>query len=322
VIVITGAAGFIASYFAQFLNEKKYYDLVLVDDFTDPNKSANFKNIKASKFIHRKQLSDFLDKENQYIQFVFHLGARTDTTLQDTTIFDELNLNYSKKIWEKCIEHGLPLIYASSAATYGDGAFGYNDEHEMSLKLKPLNPYAESKLMFDNWVLSQNDSPYFWAGLRFFNVYGPNEYHKKRMASVVWHGFNQIKEQQKIKLFQSHKNGIAHGEQKRDFIYVKDICEVLFFMMHNRTKENNGIYNLGTGKAASFNELANALFSALQIKPNIEYISMPEDLREAYQYFTEANMQKLQNIGYKKPFMQIEQGVNDYVKNYLSKLKM
>lgn len=321
-IVITGAAGFIASYFAQFLNEKKYFDLVLVDDFTDPNKSANFKNIKASKFIHRKQLFEFLDKESQFIQFVFHLGARTDTTLQDTTIFDELNLNYSKKIWGKCIKHGLPLIYASSAATYGDGAFGYKDEHEMSLKLKPLNPYAESKLMFDNWVLSQNDSPYFWTGLRFFNVYGPNEYHKKRMASVVWHGFNQIKEQQKIKLFQSHKNGIAHGEQKRDFIYVKDICEVLFFLMHNRNKENNGIYNLGTGKAASFNELANALFTALQIKPNIEYIPMPEDIRESYQYFTEANMQKLQNIGYNKPFMHIEQGVNDYVKNYLTKLNL
>jgi len=320
VIVITGAAGFIASYFAQFLNEKKYYDLVLVDDFTDPNKSSNFKNIKATRFVHRNNLMEFLEQENRFIQFVFHLGARTDTTLHDVEVFNRLNLNYTKNVWKKCIEFGLPLVYASSAATYGNGEFGYSDHHKISHNLKPLNPYGESKLHFDNWALQENETPYFWTGLRFFNVYGPNEYHKKRMASVVWHGFNQIKGYKKIKLFQSHRHGIAHGEQKRDFIYVKDICEVLYFLLHHRVKNNNGIYNLGTGNAESFNVLAESIFKAMSLQTNIEYIPMPEDIRETYQYFTQADMQKLRQIGYDKPFLNIEEGVNDYVKNHLIKL--
>lgn len=318
-IVITGSAGFIASYFAHFLNEKGFRDLVLVDDFTDPNKSPNFKNLKASKFIHRQHLIDFIEKENRFIQFIFHLGARTDTTEKSTAIFDELNLNYSKALWHKCVEHGLPLVYASSAATYGDGSQGYSDDNIITSQLQPQNPYAVSKLQFDQWALQQPYAPYFWAGLRFFNVYGPNEYHKKRMASVVYHGYNQIQEFGKIKLFQSHKDGIPHGEQKRDFIYVKDICEVLYFLLQHRISENNGIYNLGTGKAESFNTLAQSIFGALNIEPNIEYIPMPEDIRTSYQYYTEADMQKLQTIGYRKPFISLKDGVYDYVSNYLAK---
>ncbi len=318
-IVITGSAGFIASYFAHFLNEKGFRDLVLVDDFTDPNKSSNFKNLKASKFIHRQHLIDFIEKENRFIQFVFHLGARTDTTEKSTAIFDELNLNYSKALWHKCVEHGLPMVYASSAATYGDGSQGYSDDNIITNQLQPLNPYAISKLQFDQWALQQPFAPYFWAGLRFFNVYGPNEYHKKRMASVVYHGYNQLRESGKIKLFQSHKDGIPHGEQKRDFIYVKDICEVLYFLLQHRISENNGIYNLGTGKAESFNTLAQSIYSALNIEPNIEYIPMPEDIRTSYQYYTEADMQKLQSIGYRKAFISLKDGVYDYVKNYLVK---
>lgn len=318
-IVITGSAGFIASYFAHFLNEKGFRDLVLVDDFTDPNKSSNFKNLKASKFIHRQHLIDFIEKENRFIQFVFHLGARTDTTEKSTAIFDELNLNYSKALWHKCVEHGLPMVYASSAATYGDGSQGYSDDNIITNQLQPLNPYAISKLQFDQWALQQPFAPYFWAGLRFFNVYGPNEYHKKRMASVVYHGYNQLRESGKIKLFQSHKDGIPHGEQKRDFIYVKDICEVLYFLLQHRISENNGIYNLGTGKAESFNTLAQSIFSALNIESNIEYIPMPEDIRTSYQYYTEADMQKLQSIGYRKAFISLKDGVYDYIKNYLVK---
>ena len=250
------------------------------------------------------------------MQIVFHIGARTDTTEFNKSIFDEFNFNYTKNIWKACVEYGLPLIYASSAATYGNGEYGYNDDENIIPKLKPLNPYGESKNNFDIWALQQKDKPYFWAGLKFFNVFGPNEYHKGRMASVIFHSFNQIKTTGKIKLFRSHKQDYKDGEQKRDFIYVKDVVNVLYFLMNNR--KNSGIYNLGTGIARTYIDLANSTFLAMNINPNIEFIDTPIDIRDKYQYFTEAKMEKLKSIGYNIPFASLEDAIDDYVNNYLS----
>jgi ADP-L-glycero-D-manno-heptose 6-epimerase len=250
---------------------------------------------------------------------VIHLGARTDTTEFDYSVFEKLNLNYSKNIWNICSNYGIDLYYASSAATYGDGALGYNDDLEIIDKLQPLNPYGLSKNEFDKWAIKQINKPKHWAGFKFFNVYGPNEYHKKRMASVVFHGYNQIKDEGKIKLFKSHRPDYKDGEQKRDFVYVKDVIKVLFWFLEHRPE--NSIYNLGTGTARSFIDLAKSIFSAMNIKENIEFIDMPKDIRDKYQYFTEANMTKLHNIGYNYSFYSLENGISDYVKNYLMPYK-
>src|SRR5258706_516472 len=219
--------------------------------------------------------------------------------------------------WNTCVEFGLPLVYASSAATYGAGENGYDDTHILIEKLKPLNPYGESKNEFDKWALKQEREPYFWAGLKFFNVYGPNEYHKGRMASVVFHAFNQIKETGKMKLFHSHNPKYKDGEQLRDFIYVKDAVDVCFFLMQHR--KNSGIYNLGTGKARTFIDLVQNVFISMDKKANIEFIDTPADIQGTYQYFTEAKMEKLRSISYDKPFISLEKGVRDYIKNFLLK---
>ena len=218
-------------------------------------------------------------------------------------------------MWNQCVEYGLPLVYASSAATYGLGEHGYEDNHEIVDKLKPLNPYGDSKNDFDKWALKQEKQPFFWAGLKFFNVYGPNEYHKGRMASVIWHTFNQINATGGMKLFQSHNPEYKDGEQMRDFVFVKDVVEVMCFLMKHR--KDSGLYNLGSGKARTFLDLATLTFKAMGKEPNISFIPTPEDIRDKYQYFTEANMAKLKNIGYSKPFHSLEEGVTDYVKNYL-----
>ena len=235
----------------------------------------------------------------------------------DTAILDELNLNYSRQLWRLCVKYGLPLVYASSAATYGTGEYGFVDKHELVKKLKPLNHYGVSKNKFDKWTLSEVKRPYFWAGLKFFNVYGPNENHKGRMASVVWHTFNQVSETGAMKLFRSHNEDYKDGEQLRDFIYVKDVAEVLYFFMHHR--KDSGLYNLGTGKARTFLDLATATFSAMGKKSNISFIDTPEDIREKYQYFTEANIDKLRAIGYETEFTSLEEGVKDYIQGYLMK---
>ncbi len=243
-------------------------------------------------------------------------GARTDTTEFDVEIFNRLNLDYSKMIWNFCSAQNVPLVYASSAATYGEGELGYYDDHKLIPKLKPLNPYGESKNEFDKWVLTQKKTPPFWAGLKFFNVYGPNEYHKARMASVIFHAFRQIKETGKVKLFRSHRADYKDGWQLRDFVYVKDVIDVCYFFYENRN--HPAIYNLGSGKARSFYDLAAATFSAMNKPLNIEYIDIPADIRDKYQYFTEANMQKLRSAGYDSPFFTLEEGVSDYVVNYLT----
>ncbi len=311
-IVVTGAAGFIASCLVSKLNSSGYDNLILVDDFSRENKS---RNLDGKKFIEKIERSVFLDwfKENVInVEFVYHIGARTDTTEFDKSIFDELNLNYSKRVWTICVENQIPLVYASSAATYGLGELGYDDNHNIISELKPLNPYGESKNGFDKWVLEQKRTPPKWHGLKFFNVYGPNEYHKGRMASVILHAFNQINETGGVKLFKSHHKDYKDGEQLRDFVYVKDIVNVCTFLMSD--KPNSGIYNLGTGEARTFLVLAKACFEALNKTENISFIDTPEDIRDKYQYFTEANMNKLRSVGYEKPFYSLEDGIADYMK--------
>ena len=314
-IIVTGAAGFIGSCLIARLNELNFNYIIAVDDFSFPEKNKNLVGKKIKERVERTELASWLDANYREVEFFFHIGARTDTTEFDKSIFDTLNVNYSKMVWQKCIAYQIPLVYASSAATYGLGELGYKDDESLIPQLKPLNPYGDSKNDFDIWALEQEEKPFFWAGLKFFNVYGPNEYHKGRMASVIWHAFNQITNQGSLRLFKSHKPEYADGEQMRDFIYVKDLVSVCIFLMEHR--KNSGIYNLGTGIARSFNDLGTSTFDAMQKQVQINYIDTPVDIRETYQYFTEANMAKLRSIGYDIPFFTLENGVKDYVQNYL-----
>ncbi len=316
-IIITGAAGFIGSCLVQKLNHEGFYDLVLVDDFSKAEKNRNFEGKRFSQQIDRDIFPEWLRDNQLLVQFVLHIGARTDTTESDTELFDRLNLDYTKNIWNICVEFGLPLVYASSAATYGLGEHGYDDDESKISLLHPLNPYGDSKNDFDNWALAQERKPYFWAGLKFFNVYGPNEYHKGRMASVIFHTYKQIRKTGEMKLFKSHNPDFKDGEQMRDFVYVKDVIDVLYFLMHHR--KDSGIYNLGSGTARTFLDLATNTFNALGEPVKISFVPTPEDIREKYQYFTEATMDKLKSLGYPKDFHTLEEGVDDYVKNYLSK---
>lgn len=325
-IIITGAAGFIGSCLVSKLNQEGFTDLILVDDFSDAEKMKNLEAClpdrqgkKYSQKIHRDEFIQWLKENQRLVQFIFHIGARTDTTEFNKDIFDRLNLNYTKEIWKVCVEFGLPLVYASSAATYGLGEFGYDDNEAVIDKLKPLNPYGDSKNDFDKWALKQEKKPYFWVGLKFFNVYGPNEFHKGRMASVIMHAFNQIQEKGSVKLFRSHNPKFKDGEQLRDFVYVKDVVEVCHFLLQHR--KDSGIYNLGSGKARTFLDLVKNTFAGVDKAPQIDFIDTPIDIRDKYQYFTEANMSKLKSIGYSKPFHTLEEGVKNYVKNYLVEKK-
>jgi ADP-L-glycero-D-manno-heptose 6-epimerase len=315
-IVVTGAAGFIGSCLVSQLNRIGINDLVLVDDFSNSEKNKNLEGKKYHQKIDRSNFFSWLTKEKPEIHFVYHIGARTDTTEFNKEIFDELNVLYSQNIWTYCTTNSIPLVYASSAATYGLGEHGYEDDHLTIPKLTPLNPYGDSKNEFDKWALSQNNQPPFWAGLKFFNVYGPNEYHKGRMASVIFHSFNQIREKGSVKLFRSHNPDFKDGEQLRDFIYVKDLVDVCLFL--KAEKPTSGIYNLGSGKARTFLDLVTNTFKSLDETVAIDFIDTPEDIRDKYQYFTEANMTKLRMAGYTKEFTSLEDGIADYVSNYLS----
>ena len=320
-IILTGVSGFIGSCMLTALNESGYErDVVVVDDFYKVYKDKNTDGKSVREWMHRDIFLDWFEKTSQRVDFVIHLGARTDTTLMDTQVFDELNVNYSKRIWNVCALRQIPLIYASSAATYGNGDLGFSDDHDTIEKLQPLNPYGDSKHQFDLWALAQEQKPPFWIGCKFFNVYGPNEYHKARMASVVFHTFRQIKNTGKMQLFKSHKAGFADGFQSRDFIYVKDVLNMILYFMQNQQCES-GIYNFGTGLARTFLDLANGTFAAMDLSPEISFIDTPEDIRETYQYFTEADMSKLKKTGYAKPFTTLEEGVNEYVREYLRKGK-
>jgi len=319
VIVITGAAGFIGSYLVGLLNNAGYNQLILVDDFSDNNKLNNLKNKQYLQQVSRDEFIAWAKAKPGTIQYMFHLGARTDTTEMDYSIHKKWNLDYSKAIWDICCEQNIPLVYASSAATYGNGELGYKDDHNIVNSLQPLNPYGLSKNEFDAWALVQDSAPPFWAGVKFFNVYGPNEYHKGRMASVILHAYNQVKQNGTVKLFRSHNPAYKDGEQIRDFIYVQDVADICFWLMQH--KPDNGLYNVGTGKARTFNDLVHAIFNTLNLPVQINYIDTPEDIRDKYQYFTEADMQKLFDAGYQRNITTLEDGVKDYVTNYLEEHK-
>ena len=314
-IVITGAAGFIASNVAELLNQSGYVDLALVDDFSKTEKKRNYEHLAFAELIDRNAFFDWFNENHRNVEFVIHLGARTDTTEFDYGVFQQLNVDYTIRVWMCCVQYQIPLIYASSAATYGMGELGYDDRHDIVGRLQPLNPYGRSKNEIDKYILAQTGQPPFWAGLKFFNVYGPNEFHKGKMASVILHAFRQIKETGKVKLFRSHNPNFQDGQQLRDFVYVKDVAQVILWLMRN--KPENGLYNVGTGKARSFFDLADNTFKALGLPTNIEFIDTPMDIRDKYQYFTEANMAKLRKAGYEAPFTSLEDGVRSYV-NFLS----
>jgi ADP-L-glycero-D-manno-heptose 6-epimerase len=318
-IVVTGAAGFIGSCLVGYLNQHGLTDLILVDEFGHADKIPNLEEKQYTYKVEREDFFDWLEEHQPKLRFVFHIGARTDTTEFNYAIHEHLNVEYSQKIWDFCTEKQIPLVYASSAATYGAGELGYEDNHDVIPRLQPLNPYGVSKNEFDKWVLQQKDHPPFWAGLKFFNVYGPNEYHKARMASVIFHAFKQIKGSGTVKLFRSHRPDYKDGQQLRDFVYVKDLLKVCYWLMERQPA--SAIYNLGTGKARSFEDLAKATFAGLDLPPSITFIDMPEDIRDTYQYFTEADMHKLRAAGYKEAFYSLEEGVGDYVRNYLAKDK-
>ena len=318
-IIITGAAGFIGSCVLAGLNAAEYRELVLVDDFSRADKMPNYEGKAYAERVHRDLFFEWATGREDRIQMILHLGARTDTTEKDPHVFDRLNLHYSQRVWALCVAHQIPLIYASSAATYGDGSLGFSDGEEWPQRLLPLNPYGESKNEFDKWALAQVQKPFYWAGLKFFNVYGPNEYHKGRMASVVFHTFHQIRQTGKMRLFRSHSPDFADGEQQRDFIYVKDVVQVILFLMEQR--RHPGIYNLGTGQARSFLDLAKAVFHSLDLAPNIEFIDTPADIRDTYQYFTQAEMARLRAAGYNRAFTSLEAGIGDYVRGYLADQK-
>ena len=316
-IIITGAAGFIGSCMARKLNLEGHQDLILVDDFTRPEKAANWRDKQYEDKIHRNNFFLWAEQNHRHIDCIIHLGARTDTTEMDYSIFEELNVGYTQQMWRFAAQYRIPMLYASSAATYGGGENGYLDDERLIPSLQPLNPYGKSKNEIDKWILKQSVMPPLWAGFKFFNVYGPNEYHKGRMASVIFHAFNQIAESGRVKLFKSHREDYADGQQLRDFIYVMDVVDTLYQFARN--SHPNGIYNLGTGKARSFYDLATATFRALGKEPVIDFIDMPEDIRDKYQYFTEANVQKLKNTRLKTDFYTIEEGTKDYVSTFLNK---
>ena len=309
-IVVTGAAGFIASNLVDKLNYENFNELILVDKFDNPNKLKNLEGARYSQRINRNNFLDWLGVNYEEVEFIFHLGARTDTAEFDRELLWNLNTDYTKKIWNLCVKFQIPMIYASSAATYGLGEHGYSDDESKIPKLVPLNPYGESKNEFDKWALGQQKKPFFWIGLKFFNVYGPKENHKGRMASVVWHARKQIEETKGMKLFRSHNSNFKNGEQMRDFVYVKDVCDVMYWFMHHR--KDSGIYNMGSGKARTFLDLTKAVFSSMNKVENIGFIETPEDIRDKYQYFTEADMGKLRSIGYSKNFTSIEEGIENY----------
>jgi ADP-L-glycero-D-manno-heptose 6-epimerase len=318
-IVVTGADGFIGSCLVKALNDKGHKDIIAVDDFSNNEKNKNLDGKKIQARINRDEFLHWFESSAPSVSFVFHIGARTDTTEFNKEIFDRLNVDFTKNLWTICADKNVPFVYASSAATYGLGEHGYEDDESKLELLKPLNPYGDSKHEFDKWAVKQESKPPYWVGLKFFNVYGPNEYHKGRMASVIFHAYRQMKEAGKVKLFRSHNPEYKDGEQLRDFIYVKDVVKVCVFLSEHKIK--SGIYNLGTGKARTFLDLARNTFKAAEIPENIEFVDTPADIRDKYQYFTEAKMDKLISQGYKEKFYSLEEGIDDYVKNYLNAKK-
>lgn len=310
-IIVTGAAGFIGSALVWKLNKEGISGLILVDEALTPEKKPNIENKKYMDFIEKDKFLSLVSscKIGKKIDAIFHLGAVSSTLVTDEAYLKKNNVEYSQKLAEYAVKNSIRFIYASSAATYGNGENGYSDEDENTYKLRPLNAYGRSKQEFDLWAL-KNGLGGKIAGLKYFNVFGPNEYHKGEMRSIIAKSFDEVVKTKKMRLFRSHKKEYKDGEQKRDFIYVKDAVEATYYFFLNRGK--NGIYNVGTGKARSWNDLAKALFKALDMPARIEYFDMPENLRPRYQYFTEAETAKLRKAGYKENFMNLEDSVKDY----------
>lgn len=315
-IIVTGGAGFIGSCLVRELNNMGYTDIVIVDNIQQTEKWKNMRNKKYTEYISR---NDFLGRLPEFagkVSHVIHMGACSATTERDFDFLYKNNFEYTKILWNFCAENDCSFIYASSASTYGAGEFGFDDKMDIK-QLQPLNGYGYSKQLFDLWAEKQNKAPKQHVGFKFFNVYGPNEYFKGSMASVIFHSFNKITETGEMGLFKSYKEGYEDGQQLRDFVYVKDLCKVVHFMIEHPGV--NGLFNLGTGKARSFYDLASATFAAMGVEKNINFIEMPESLRAKYQYFTEAKMDKLREAGYKEDFYSLEEGAKDYVQNYLAK---
>lgn len=314
-IVVTGAAGFIGSCLISALNRAGYKDIIAVDKFDKPAKNLNLIGKAILHRIDRDEFFTWSKKWKNDIDFIFHLGARTDTLESSSELFDKLNLNYSKQVWKLCSEALIPIIYASSAATYGDGKYGFTEELQTTEKLVPLNKYAESKHQFDLWVIQQDQKPPSWTGLKFFNVFGPNEYHKGNMASMVYQAFIQIKKTGMLGLFKSYRTDFTNGAQRRDFIYVKDIVNLSLELMESR--RSVGLLNVGTGNPISFNYLAKCIFTTLKKPEKITYIDMPIEIREKYQYSTQASTTKLTHEITYPISQQIDSYINDYVSQYL-----
>lgn len=321
-IVVTGGAGFIGSAFLWKLNEEGLHDILVADEFGTGNKWRNLAKRRIGYALHKDQLLDWLSTKSRpaAIDAIIHMGACSATTEKDVDYLIKNNFNYSAELFQFAAHEKIPFIYASSAATYGMGEHGYSDDPQLIHKLRPINPYGYSKHVFDQWVLNQREKPPFWAGLKFFNVYGPQEYHKGGQASVVFHAFPQVRDRGNLKLFRSYKEGIAHGEQRRDFVWIKDVVDVILHFMRAPQSAKSGIYNVGSGEARSFADLGRAVFSAMgKREAKFDWIEMPDDLKNQYQYFTEANLSLLREQGgYTKAFTPLEDGVKEYVTRYLT----
>ncbi len=321
-ILVTGATGFIGSVIVSYLNQLGKQDILICDHFGEGDKWKNLRGLKFSGFVPVEGLFDhpmWKKAKGQGFKAIYHMGACSDTTENDMDFLYKNNVEFTNRLLALATQKDIPIVYASSAATYGAGDEGYSDDHKLISKLRPLNKYGWSKQLSDEWILSQKKKPKVWFGVKFFNVFGPQEYHKGKMASVVYQGFNQIQEKGEIKLFKSHKEGFKDGEQLRDFVYVKDVVRAMVELIEAGKKKPSisGIYNLGTGKARSFFDLASATFVAMGKKPNIKFIDMPVELRGQYQYFTQADMTKLKKALPKFKFMELEEAVSDYVQNHL-----
>ncbi|MCX5850937.1 MAG: ADP-glyceromanno-heptose 6-epimerase [Deltaproteobacteria bacterium] len=315
-IVVTGGAGFIGSAFIWRLNREGIEDIVVVDRLGSTEKWKNLVPLRYADYFHKDTfLSMVMDDSLPFsVDAVIHMGACSSTTERDADYLMENNYRYSRRLAEWAITKGIRFIYASSAATYGDGARGFSDDDGTSMALRPVNMYGYSKQRFDLWVLQGGFEKHV-AGLKFFNVYGPNEHHKREMRSVVHKSFGQIVERGRVRLFKSHRPEFEDGGQQRDFVYVKDCVEVMRWLLEHRAVM--GIFNLGTGRSRTWNDLAGAVFNAMHRTPEIEYIAMPESIQAHYQYFTEARMEKLKTAGCDIRFSSLEEGIADYVEGYL-----
>ena len=317
-IVVTGGAGFIGSALIWQLNENGYEDIVIIDQLGLGDKWKNLLKRQFTNILSIEEGIDWLIDHAENVEAIFHMGACSSTTERDADYLMSNNLHYSMDLWNICVKNDIPFIYASSAATYGSEESIFNDQHESAGSLKPINKYGYSKYLFDRWALNQKKAPSSWFGLKFFNVYGPQEYHKGSQASVVFHAYPQIKQGSRLKLFKSHRIDIDDGMQKRDFVYVKDVVKVMQHLWLKRGEAKSGIYNLGSGQANSFLDLGKAVFQALEKPVDIDWIEMPDALKNQYQYFTEANLEKLRRDGlYLDTFTSLQDGVHDYVTNYL-----